>query len=653
MVADHCRTYSLSDPNDDDFSGTCDHEHNMHCDRCHLLAKAIDDIQLALANIECSKEEKEELEYIVSTSVDSIRAWKAHLLRNVNQDAARHDILESLDKHSVLLVSDWAMKFIPKKYRESQRDWYGKRGISWHLTVAIRKSDDGKMQMLTLVHPFQSCNQESSAILAIFDDVLKVLKTIKPDVKSVYLKEDNAGCYHSASTMLLIHKVATKNNISLKRIDFSDPQGGKGSCDRKSALLKNHMKMHLNAGHDIETAEQMKIAIESFGGIAGVVVSLCGPQPSVDLKVKWDGVSLINNVEYDTKGIRVWKAYKIGPGKFLEWKSFDLPENMPELNKVANSESTVASFVDIRPRKSSYSQRKTSKTTNERGCDDKDKDAESEGGDGDEEDKVDNEMLYFCPEEGCVRSFRRYHFLENHLACERHEYRIEHETLYDKAMTLYANKLEHGASTIPEMSCEEKILTIETAKVLPKGWALKSTAKKKRFTENQKKYLIEVFQMGEQTGQKANPSNVSKAMRTARNSDGVRLFGKDEFLTSQQISSFFSRVAAKKKIDVCDEDETDNAEFEQHQQDVENELREISNKVMDEVAVQHPIIFGSYDICKLVSQSKLAKFSISMLQDMCTSLELDISSIKVKRKKPYIQLLEKLVAACSCSTSRI
>lgn len=279
MVADHCRAYALSDPDDDAFSSKCDHEHTMQCDRCHLLTTAMDEIQVVVANAECSTEEREELEYIVTTSLQHINAWKAHLLRNVNQDSARQEIMDSLDQHSVLLVSDWAMKLVPKKYRESQRDWFGKKGISWHLTVAIRKNSDGELQMLTFVHPFQSCNQDSSTVLAIFDDVLKELKKVDPDVNCVYLKEDNAGCYHSAASMLLIHKVAVKNNISLKRIDFSDPQGGKGSCDRKAALLKNHMKNHLNAGHDIETAQQMKSSIESCGGIPGVVVALCGPNP--------------------------------------------------------------------------------------------------------------------------------------------------------------------------------------------------------------------------------------------------------------------------------------------------------------------------------------------------------------------------------------
>ena len=59
---------------------------------------------------------------------------------------------------------------------------------------------------------------------------------------------------------------------------------------------------------------------------------------------------------------------------------------------------------------------------------------------------------------------------------------------------------------------------------------------------------------------KSNPDEVSKSMRKARNADGSLLFVSDEYLTSQQITSFFSRMAAKKSIQDpmnSDDDEDD------------------------------------------------------------------------------------------------
>ena len=141
-VADHCRQYALSDPKDRDFQTLCEHQHTKRCDLCDALTTSLSDIEKALAmtteeNI--GKDAKEELSFIPDQAISSIQAWKSHLLRSLNQDQARLDVIDELDESSVLLVQEWGMKFLPRKYRESQRDWFGKRGLSWHVTVATRK----------------------------------------------------------------------------------------------------------------------------------------------------------------------------------------------------------------------------------------------------------------------------------------------------------------------------------------------------------------------------------------------------------------------------------------------------------------------------------------------------------------------------------
>ena len=84
----------------------------------------------------------EELAFTVKEAKANIFVWKAHILRSINQYSARVDVLESLDELSVFVVQDWAMKYLPRKYRESQTDWFGKRGIPWHISVAFRKVSD-------------------------------------------------------------------------------------------------------------------------------------------------------------------------------------------------------------------------------------------------------------------------------------------------------------------------------------------------------------------------------------------------------------------------------------------------------------------------------------------------------------------------------
>ena len=55
--------------------------------------------------------------------------------------------------------------------------------------------------------------------------------------------------------------------------------------------------------------------------------------------------------------------------------------------------------------------------------------------------------------------------------------------------------------------------------------------------------------IGEETGRKVTPAEASAWIRTVRTEDGARIFGKDKWLTPQQVNSYFSRLAAMKKID--------------------------------------------------------------------------------------------------------
>ena len=47
------------------------------------------------------------------------RSMKSH-----NQNAVRDEILKKLDARAVLMVMDWAMKFLARKFSESQSDWF-------------------------------------------------------------------------------------------------------------------------------------------------------------------------------------------------------------------------------------------------------------------------------------------------------------------------------------------------------------------------------------------------------------------------------------------------------------------------------------------------------------------------------------------------
>ena len=201
-------------------------------------------------------------------------------------------------------------------------------------------------------------------------------------------------------SLLSVCHVAFEHAIELKRFDFSDSQGGKGSCDRKATTIKSHMHTHLNSSHDIKTASQMMTATELSGGISGIWVTVSGPQPAAkSTPVKWEGVSFINNIAYTKEGLHVWRAYGIGSGKFVPWSNFHQQVgSLPQLNKQKQSSSAEVSSKLPKPKPVLEEAPQNRNNSNE------DESCNDEGSN-----------LFFCPEEGCVKSFVQYSSLEKHL----------------------------------------------------------------------------------------------------------------------------------------------------------------------------------------------------------------------------------------------
>lgn len=97
------------------------------------------------------REEKEEMTYDLQKAQDSVQKWKAHILRSVQQDKAKTEILEQLGPNQAHITLDWAMKFLPMKYRETQEEWYGQKGRSWHVSAVVTKDSDNNMDVGVLL----------------------------------------------------------------------------------------------------------------------------------------------------------------------------------------------------------------------------------------------------------------------------------------------------------------------------------------------------------------------------------------------------------------------------------------------------------------------------------------------------------------------
>ena len=140
------------------FRGTCTQDHDLICNRCEDLKAVLSDTQKSIQE-SCfgCQYDKEDALHRFQEATRAIQLWKSHQLRLVNQDNAHTDVIECLDDSKVLLVQDWAMKFLLRQYRESQ-------GIYWHINEVIRKKES-KLETQAFVHVVEKCIQDSPCVV--------------------------------------------------------------------------------------------------------------------------------------------------------------------------------------------------------------------------------------------------------------------------------------------------------------------------------------------------------------------------------------------------------------------------------------------------------------------------------------------------------
>ena len=621
---DHCVVHALSSPTDPSFKANCDHVHNIICDACSGMDAVVEEIGVKIKDgsgpgLDDGTKRKLQFEY--DKAKEAIGAWKAHNMRIVNQDLAKQDVLSKLNGNNCLILMDWAMKCLHLRYREQMRDFFGKRGKSWHVSCVIEKQEE-RFSVQCFVHLFEHCKQDWFAVALIIESLLKTVKTEQPFITEAFLRSDNGACYHNAPLLFALPAIGSRTRIKIRRYDFSEPQAGKDICDRKIAPMKAHMRRYVNEKHDVVTAADMKEALESHGGITGCRAAVAEVNTANETggTNKLKGISKLNNFEFTEAGIRVWCAYQIGPGSLMtyEGKTAQGETGMTLLQPFGaspqrrNVGSGPHSYISREPR---------------------------------------NEV-FFCDAPGCVLTFRNENEAQDHMDTGTHQLVLERETVYDTIRRKWAQHVTGIASRSAESSksarppdsnlssCSDDNLSVQ-------GWALKGRKTAAKTSEKVKEFLITKFKEGVLGRKKANPVEVSVEMQDAKDSKGLALFSPEEWKTSRQISSFFSRLSALQKskeahpVTVGEEEnltDDDVSTWEGHS--FEQNLR---YEVYEAVDLQHPLSFEDRDICKIAKGGKLKNLKVVELKNICKKFALTTVGNQ-QRKRPYIDAMK----SCSC-----
>ena len=209
---------------------------------------------------------------------------------------------------------------------------------------------------------------------------------------------------------------------------------------------------------------------------------------------------------------------------------------------------------------------------------------------------------------------------------------LERHLLMDLAKMGYKTCLEEGVGVLPAIQAP---ISHQEASLIPKeGWAIRAAKKSYRFSDKQKSYLMAKFHIGQTTGRKVDAEVVAREMRRARGTDGVRLFQASEFLSCSQVASFAVRQSDPDEMDV--------------QAALEENSFSQAKETVETVQLQHPLVYDHYDLCAMALRNTLKQLKLLMLQRVCEDLGLDVPLPPVRKKAPYLALLEDITSRCSC-----
>ena len=195
---------------------------------------ALEKIAQKLDEVDITEDQRARIKFQKKECARAILAWKAHLVRSVAQEEAKQDALVQLDQEKCLIIMDWAMKHLPQYYREQMSEFFGKRGRSWHVSAVItRLHAEGRYEVECFVHLFNTCNQNSFAVMSVIEHLLQTIKLEFLSINKAFPRPDNSGCYHNGPLILSLPLMGEKGVMSRCATTFQISRLGKISVTGK------------------------------------------------------------------------------------------------------------------------------------------------------------------------------------------------------------------------------------------------------------------------------------------------------------------------------------------------------------------------------------------------------------------------------------
>ncbi|KAF8374393.1 hypothetical protein PRIPAC_80822 [Pristionchus pacificus] len=321
-----------------------------------------------------------------------------------------------------------------------------------HITHCYAKINN-QVYHHALHHIFESSKQGSSDVALILRHAFSVLE--EKGITRVTLRSDNAACYKSAELIGDLYQLSN-DSLDLSRYIYSEPQAGKGPCDRSASQRK--ITEFTNAKRNVRDAEEIFEALTTNEPVKGTSAFLC-LMGEVDKKRKKSaitGISSLYDITFEKDGILSRQHCGIGTGqKTSKSKLLSVDSNLTIL-KEGGFLTDDKFWVPLG-------------------------DSSANGTDEEESlQKESDELIgsarrdYECSTPGCYANFLILRNLEIHETIGNHKFRSKKQTLLDYAIDSLNAKVE-TLDVAKEIRANDSFtntaVTGDTG--IPMGWALK------------------------------------------------------------------------------------------------------------------------------------------------------------------------------------
>ncbi|CAF4127176.1 unnamed protein product [Rotaria sp. Silwood2] len=208
----HCCTFGLSDPNCAQYSSACTQEHNSICSDCINIIGTLDEVKQKIEKMK-NLDLQAEVKYDFENASEHIIEWLRHNLRAAQQDFEKKKIISEMGTDEAFGTFDWGQKILPQEYRESQKKYFGKKGMSvfigsfvWKdvssstVNMSVTTSSAYTFSTQSYIVAITNATQTEIDTLSAGELILQQFKADYSQIKKLHKRTDNASNFSSHGT---------------------------------------------------------------------------------------------------------------------------------------------------------------------------------------------------------------------------------------------------------------------------------------------------------------------------------------------------------------------------------------------------------------------------------------------------------------------